>query len=72
MKSVTLHVSVNWHPNTSLSTLEQGLADNGTEHKLSVTQNLSLFGTLLIILYTLNCLVQGPLSSMMETSRPST
>ena len=49
MKSVTLHVSGNWHTNTSMSTIEQGLADNGPEHKFLVTQNQSLFGKLLIL-----------------------
>ena len=29
MMSVTLCVSVNWHPNTSMSTFEQVLDDNG-------------------------------------------
>jgi len=33
MKSVTLHVSVNWHLRRCLSTLEQGLNDNRTEFK---------------------------------------
>ena len=48
--NVTTHVSLNWHPKTSLSTLDKSLADNGPECKFSVTQNQSLFGTLLIIL----------------------
>ena len=34
MKSVTLHGSGNWHSNTDLSTLEQGLAENGQEHNI--------------------------------------
>ena len=44
MKSVTLHISVNWHPNTSLSILQQGLAGNGPEHKFSVTQTSLYLG----------------------------
>ena len=44
MKSVTLHISVNWHPNTSLSILQQGLAGNGPEHKFSVTQSSLYLG----------------------------
>ena len=31
MKSLTLHVSVKWHLQRGLSTLQQGLNDNGTE-----------------------------------------
>ena len=42
--SVTLHVSLNWHLNTSLSNLEQGLADNRMEGKSSVTQGQSIMG----------------------------
>ena len=33
MKSLTLHVSVNWHLRRSLSTLQQDLNDNWTEFK---------------------------------------
>ena len=33
MKSLTLHVSVNWHLRRGLSTLQQGLNDNATEFK---------------------------------------
>ena len=36
MKSLTLHVSVNWHLSRGLSTLQQGRIDNGTECKDSV------------------------------------
>ena len=36
MKSLPLHVSVNWHLRRGLSTLQQGLNDNGTEFKDSV------------------------------------
>ncbi len=36
MKSLTLHVSVNWHLRRGLSTFQQGLNDNGTEFKDSV------------------------------------
>ena len=36
MKSRTLHVSVKWHLRRGLSTLQQGLNDNGTEFKDSV------------------------------------
>ena len=54
MKSVTLHASGNWHLNTGVSTLEQSLADNWPECKFSVLQNQSLFGTLFILLETLN------------------
>lgn len=42
--------TVNWHLNTVLSTLDQGLTDNQTEHKCSVIQNQSLFATLIILL----------------------
>ena len=66
MRSVTLHVSVNWHPNTSLSTLEQGLADNGPENNFSVTQIQSLFATLLIFVFNLIWQSQNPLSSKRE------
>ena len=45
MKSVTLHVSVNWHLNPDLSTLEQGLVGNGPECKYSVTQSTLYFDT---------------------------
>ena len=36
MKSLTLHVSVKWLLRRGLSTLQQGLNDNGTEFKDSV------------------------------------
>lgn len=49
MKFVT-HVSVDWHTNTGLSTLEKRLADNGPDCKYSVTKNQSLFGSILILL----------------------
>ena len=50
MKSLTLHVSVNWHLRRGLSTLQQGLNDNGTEFKDSGTENQSPFGTILLLL----------------------
>ena len=50
MKSVSLHISVISHLNTSQGTLEQALADHRPEGKCSVTLNQSLFGTLLILL----------------------
>ena len=50
MKSLTLHVSVNWHLSRGLSTLQQGLNDNGTEFKDSVPSNQSPFGTILLLL----------------------
>ena len=50
MKYETLHVWLNCHPNTGLSTLDLGLADNGAECKFSVTPKQSLPGTLLILL----------------------
>ena len=50
MKSLTLHVSVNWHLRRGLSTLQQGLNDNGTEFKDSVPSNQSPFGTILLLL----------------------
>jgi len=37
MKSLPLHVSVNWYLRRNLSTLQQGVNDNGTEFKDSVT-----------------------------------
>ena len=49
-KFVTSYVSVNWHSSNSMSTFEQGLADNEAQHIFSVTQIQSLFGTLLIFL----------------------
>ena len=67
----TLHDSVNWKTNTSLSTLEQYLADNLPELKLFVLENLVLFGKILILLYTIDCHCQSPLSSKRETSRPA-
>ena len=50
MKSRTLHVSVKWHLRRGLSTLQQGLNDNGTEFKDLVTENQSPFGTILLLL----------------------
>ena len=50
MKSLTLHVSVNWHLRRALSTLQQGLNDNATEFKDSVPSNQSPFGTILLLL----------------------
>jgi hypothetical protein len=50
MKSLTLHVSVNRHLSRGLSTLQQGLNDNGTEFKDSVPSNQSPFGTILLLL----------------------
>ena len=50
MKSLTLHVSVMWHLRRGLSTLQQGLNDNGTEFKDSVPSNQSPFGTILLLL----------------------
>ena len=50
MKSLPLHVSVNWHLRRGLSTLQQGLNDNGTEFKDSVPSNQSPFGTILLLL----------------------
>ena len=50
MKSLTLHVSVNWHLRRGLSTLQQGLNDNATEVKDSVPSNQSPFGTILLLL----------------------
>ena len=50
MKSLTLHVSVTWHLRRGLSTLQQGLNDNGTEFKDSVTEKQSPFGTILLLL----------------------
>ena len=50
MKSLPLHVSVNWHLRRGLSTLQQGLNDNATEFKDSVPSNQSPFGTILLLL----------------------
>ena len=50
MKSLTLHVSVNWHLRRGLSTLQQGLNDNATEFRDSVPSNQSPFGTILLLL----------------------
>ena len=49
MKSLPLHVSVNRHLSRGLSTLQQGLNDNGTEFKDSVPSNQSPFGTILLL-----------------------
>ena len=50
MKSLPLHVSVNWHLRRGLSTLQQGLNDNATDVKYSVPSNQSPFGTILLLL----------------------
>ena len=50
MKSLPLHVSVNWHLRRGLSTLQQGLNDNATDFKYSVPSNQSPFGTILLLL----------------------
>ena len=50
MKSLTLHVSVTWHLRRGLSTLQQGLNDNGTELQDPVPSNQSPFGTILLLL----------------------
>ena len=43
MKSVTFHVSLNWHPNTVWAPLTNDLAGNGPECKISIAQtSLSL------------------------------
>ena len=39
MKSVSLHISVNWQSKTILSTLELNMADNGPEQKFLSPQN---------------------------------
>ena len=44
LMSVTLHVSLHFHQNSSTSNLDQGLADNGLECKSSVTQMQSVMG----------------------------
>ena len=44
MKSLTLHVSWNCHLNTCLSTIEQGPADNGAEHKFSLNKTTLYLG----------------------------
>lgn len=56
-KSVIFHVSLNWHPYTSMSSLE-----NGSECKYSVTENMSPSGTLI------NWQGQNPLFSKKEPS----
>ena len=50
MKSMSLNVSLNLHWNTSLSNVEQGLADNWIECKFSFTQKQSIYGTVHIFL----------------------
>jgi len=60
MKSLPLHVSVNWHLRRGLSTLQQGLNDNATEFKDSVPQNQSPFETILLVLWTLKWQAGGP------------
>ena len=60
MKSLTLHVSVTRHLRRGLSTLQQGLNDNGAEFKDSVPSNPSPFGTILLLLETLNWQARGP------------
>ena len=49
MKSLTLHVSMNWHIMSGLSTFQQGLNGNGTDFKDSVPLNQSPFGTILLL-----------------------
>ena len=46
-------ITLSWKRKYGLSTLDQGLADNGPECKSSVTQTQSIFWTHLILLYTL-------------------
>ena len=60
MKSLPPHVSVNWHVRRGLSTLQQGLSDNATEVKDSVPYNQSPFGTILLLLYTLDWQARVP------------
>ena len=60
MKSLPLHVSGNWHLRRGLSTLQQGLNDNATDVKYLVPSNQSPFGTILLLLWTLNWQARGP------------
>ena len=53
MKSVPLHVSLNLHSNTGLSNIDQGMADNGPECKVSVTQIQSIYATVHIFIQPL-------------------
>ena len=68
MKSVTPHISMNCYENKILSTLEQDLSDNEPEHKCSVTQNKSQFGTPIILHLTLDWQGQNTLSLKREAS----
>ena len=45
MKSLTLHVSMSWQLNNGLSTIEQGLADNGPQCMFPLTQTVSIWDT---------------------------
>lgn len=69
---MTLHVSVNWYLKNSLSTLEQGLAEDEPECTLSDTQIQSLIGTLLILPLTDFCQIQSGISTNSENSSHST
>ena len=42
IESLTLHISLNWHPNTGLSNLEKALADNALECNF-LSPKLSLY-----------------------------
>ncbi len=71
MKSLTLHVSVNWHLRRGLSTLQQGLNDNATEFKDSVpSKPVSIWDNPPPSLDP-QLAGQRPLSSKRETSRPA-
>jgi len=59
-------VSVNWHTNNTLSTIEKGMANDGPECLFSVTQIQSLFGTILILLYTVNYQGQMPYTARVK------
>ena len=63
---MTLQVSMNLQLKIGLRTIEKGLAENRPEQTFLVTQNQSLFGTLLILLKTHNLQGQSPLSSKKE------
>ena len=70
VKTVTLHDSVNWQPNNVLSTLEQGLADNGQTAKFMSSQNGSILNS---PHSSLDPLLSGQDSPRLqdETSRPA-
>ena len=71
MKSLTLHVSVNWHLRRCLSTLEQGLNDNRTEFKDSCPlKPVSTWDNPPPSLDP-QLAGQGPLSSKSDTSSPA-